>query len=160
VAVLGLFTQTANAATGPLSLGVAGFVNYGVWSEGGASGGLGFGGGLVSQFSFVEIDAFYNSRTIKADLLGTTISTSSGAVDLAALFRLPVAPMFSIGLGGTYSISTETGGSSEFAITLAPRFGIADKAFFEIRGNYFVDAIAGTSTHLMEVAGMLGFNFM
>ena len=124
-------------------------------------GGLGFGGGLLYNFSAIEIGALYMSKktsiTYSSPLFGTDSSTSYGGVEIPVMVRMG-GLLTNFGIGGFYDLPISTGGSSNYGLTAGPHIGFPGGLFFDVRFNYGLKSLPVTGS-TKDLLAMIGFAF-
>ena len=172
ILVLGLAAtvpQNAQALPG-FKLGVVGAGGLGLWSKSidtgvpglttETSGGLALGGGAAAEIGPISAELLYMTRKTNATLLGVSVSTpSTASLDIPVMFRMGLGPI-SLGAGGYYSLSLESGGGSTFGLVAGPRLSIPGGLFVDARVNYGLEKFEGLDVTPIEGLVLVGFSFL
>jgi len=119
--------------------------------------GLGFGGGLLYNFSAIEIGALYLSKKSTATILGVDVSTTGSAIEIPVMFRM--GGMFTnFGIGGFYDIYTGSLSGSNYGLTAGPHIGTPGGLFFDLRFNYGLKS-QSAFTNTEDLLGLVGYAF-
>ena len=124
------------------------------------SGGIGFSVGPSVGLGPIEASLLYSSYKTTATILTVESSNTSKSLDIPVLYRFGAGPV-GIGLGGFYSLSMESGSTSD-----DNNYGLVGSARVTIPGGLFVDGRFNlglkdsSGSKVSAAAVLLGFNFL
>jgi hypothetical protein len=160
------FTPNAHALPG-FKLGVAALGGMGLSSSEttsllgtlSAKAGTVFGGGAAAEIGPLSAELLYVSRKATVSLAGVEMASASAAsIDIPVMYQMGLGPL-SLGMGGYYSMSMETGGGSTYGLVAGPRVSVPGGFFLDARGLYGLkkDDLGNNPIELQLLAG---FSFL
>jgi hypothetical protein len=126
------------------------------------AGGIGFSVGPTVGVGPLEASLLYSSYTLKTTVGANTSSNSSSSLDLPVLYRVGAGPI-ELGLGGFYSLSLESGSTSDdnnYGVVGSVRTTIPGGFFVDGRFNFGLKEVDGSNSKVSSLAILLGFNFI
>lgn len=167
-ALVGLFSMSAFAAGGGTRISLVGAGNYGMNKVAGANssetkGAPGYGGGLLIGFGMGSTTTFEIGGVYMVSRFTTTIpgfadiTTELKGVYIPGTLHFMMGKSVSLGLGGYYGYSLETGAESIYGANGGLRFRMGPHMFLDTRYNMSLKEVGGSKPS--EVMAMLGYTF-
>ena len=126
------------------------------------AGGIGFSVGPTVGVGPLEASLLYSSYTLKSTVASTTSSNSYKSLELPVLYRIGAGPI-EFGLGGYYSLSVDSGSTSEdnnYGLVGSVRTSIPGGLFVDGRFNLGLNEVDSSNSKVSSLAILIGFNFI